>query len=136
MLNEANMPYSTCVRCPTCDGFPCLVHAKSDADVLGVRPALEHSNVTLLTHAQAIRLETNQSGTAVTDVVVDHEGHEERYRGDLVVISCGAANSAKRLLASANDKHPLGLANGSDQVGRNYMFHASQAVLALPGSPT
>ena len=46
-------------------------------------------------------------------------------------LACGAANTAKLLLVSANDKHPNGLANGSDQVGRNYMFHASQAVLAL-----
>ena len=46
-------------------------------------------------------------------------------------MACGAANSAKLLLQSATDKHPDGLANGSDQVGRNYMFHASQAVLAL-----
>src|SRR5919197_2367227 len=59
MLDERNMPYSACVRCPTCDGFPCLVHAKSDAEVLAVRPALEHPNVTLLTDAQAVRLDTN-----------------------------------------------------------------------------
>ena len=135
MLNEANMAYSTCVRCPTCDGFPCLVHAKSDAEVLGVRPALEHANVTLVTHAEVVRLETNPTGNAITDVVVDHEGHFERYSGDFVVVSCGAANSAKLLLASANDRHPSGLANGSDQVGRNYMFHDSQAVLALSREP-
>jgi choline dehydrogenase-like flavoprotein len=135
MLNEANMAYSTCVRCPTCDGFPCLVHAKSDAEVSAVRPALEHSNVDLLTHAKAVRLETNEAGTEVTEVVVDHEGHEERYRGDVVVVSCGAANSAKLLLLSASDAHPSGLANGSDEVGRNYMFHQSQAVLALSRVP-
>jgi choline dehydrogenase-like flavoprotein len=135
MLNEANMPYSTCVRCGTCDGFPCLVHAKSDAEVLGVRPALEHPNVTLLTHAEAVRLETNPAGTAVTEVVVNHDGHLERYAADLIVVSCGAANSAKLLLASANDRHPAGLANGSDEVGRNYMYHDSQAVLALSKEP-
>jgi len=135
MLNEADMAYSRCVRCPTCDGFPCLVHAKADAEVMGVRPALEHPNVTLLTHAQAVRLETNPAGNAITEVIVDHEGHLERYRGDLVIVSCGAANSAKLLLASANDQHPSGLANGSDEVGRNYMFHASQAVLALSREP-
>src|SRR5678815_3559919 len=98
MLNETNMAYSACVRCGTCDGFPCLVHAKADAEVLGVRPALEFSNVTLLTHAKAVRLETNSAGTAVTEVIVDHEGHLERYSGDLIVVSCGAANSAKLLL--------------------------------------
>jgi len=135
MLNESNMPFSACVRCPTCDGFPCLVHAKSDAEVNAVRPAITYPNVELLTNAQAVRLETNASGTEVNEVVVDHEGHEERYRGDVVVVSCGAANSAKLLLLSANDAHPRGLANGSDQVGRNYMFHDSQAVLALSIEP-
>ena len=130
-LNEANMPYSTCVRCSTCDGFPCLVHAKSDAEVFGVRPALEHPNVTLLTDAKAVKLETNDAGTAVTEVVVEHGGNTERFAADIVVVSCGAANSAKLLLVSGSDKHPNGLANGSDQVGRNYMFHDSVAMLAL-----
>jgi len=134
-LDESNPPYSICVRCGACDGFPCPLHAKADAEVLGVRPALESPNVTLLTNATAVRLETNPAGTAVTTVVVEHDGHEERYAGDLVVVACGAANSAKLLLASANDRHPGGLANGSDQVGRNYMFHASQAVLALSKEP-
>jgi choline dehydrogenase-like flavoprotein len=128
---ESNMPYSACVRCQNCDGFPCAVHGKSDADVLGVRPALEHSNVTLLTNAQAVKLETNESGTTVTEVVVERDGATERYAADVVVVAAGAANTAKLLLMSANDKHPNGLANGSDQVGRNYMFHNSQAVLAL-----
>jgi choline dehydrogenase-like flavoprotein len=135
MLDEGNMPASTCVRCGTCDGFPCVVHAKSDAEVLGVRPALEHPNVTLLTGARAVRLETDSAGAAVTRVVVERDGERETYTADIVVVSCGAANSAKLLLASANDKHPHGLANGSDQVGRNYMFHASQAVLALSKEP-
>ena len=125
------MPYSACVRCQNCDGFPCAVHGKSDAEVLGVRPALEHPNVTLLTDARARTLETNEAGTAVTAVVVERDGVAERYSADIVVVACGAANTAALLLSSANDTHPKGLANGSDQVGRNYMFHASQAVLAL-----
>jgi len=131
MLNEQNRPFSTCIRCATCDGFPCLVHAKSDAEVLGVRPALEYPNVTLLTNARAIKLTTNSTGTTVTGVVVKRNGQTETYQGAIVVVSCGATNSARLLLMSANDKHPNGLANGSDQVGRHYMFHNSAAVLAL-----
>ncbi len=135
MLDERDTPNSTCVRCATCDGFPCLVHAKSDADVLGVRPALKHSNVTLLTGSEVVRLDTDDRGRAVTGVVVDRDGERETYTADLVVVSCGAANSAKLLLASAGDAHPRGLANGSDQVGRNYMFHNCTAVLALSKEP-
>src|SRR6185503_7569294 len=67
--------------------------------------------------------------------VADVEGAEQRFTGDLVVISAGAANSAKLLLASANDRHPNGLANGSDQVGRNYVFHNSRAFLAVSTEP-
>jgi choline dehydrogenase-like flavoprotein len=154
MLDEANMPYSSCVRCSTCDGFPCLVHAKSDAEVLGVRPALEHENVTLLTHARVVKLNTNPAGTAITEVVVERGdgrdgasetetgagaggagGETETYSADIVVVSAGAANTAKLLLNSASETHPDGLANGSGQVGRNYMFHDSQAVLAISKEP-
>ena len=120
-----------------------------------MRPALEHHNVTLLTSAEVVALNTNPAGTAVTEVVVERAGEDggtgggvgagtgrgggkggrETYTADIVVVSCGAANTAKLLLSSATDKHPNGLANGSDQVGRNYMFHNSQAVLAISKEP-
>jgi len=135
MRNDQDAANSRCIRCATCDGFPCLVQAKSDAEMQGVRPALEHRNVALLTGARAIRLRTDGTGRSVSGVDVDRDGKSETYEADIVVISCGAANSAKLLLASADDKHPGGLANGSDQVGRNYMFHNSQAVLALSREP-
>ena len=131
MLDEANLAFSRCIRCATCDGFPCLVHAKSDADVIAIRPSLEHDNVTLLRNARVSRLETDESGRSVTTVVADVDGIEQRFTGSIVVVSAGAANSAKLLLASANDRHPNGLANGSDQVGRNYVFHNSRAFLAI-----
>jgi choline dehydrogenase-like flavoprotein len=67
----------------------------------------------------------------VTGVVAERDGATERFAGDIVVVACGAANTARLLLESANDRHPNGLANGSDQVGRNFMFHDSVAVLAL-----
>jgi choline dehydrogenase-like flavoprotein len=135
LRDEANPAYSVCVRCPSCDGFPCPLHAKSDAEVMGVRPALEHPNVTLLTGAQVVKLNTDPSGKSVTEVVVERDASQETFTGDVVVVSAGAANSAKLLLASATDRHPNGLGNGSDQVGRNYMFHYSQAVLALSKEP-
>ncbi|NUS51712.1 MAG: GMC family oxidoreductase [Nocardioidaceae bacterium] len=131
MLDEAEPAMSQCIRCATCDGFPCLVHAKSDADVIAVRPAIRHDNVTLVRGAHVRRLETDVSGRVVDTVVADVDGRTERIQGSIVVLSAGAVNSAKLLLASASDRHPRGLANGSDQVGRNYMFHNSRAFLAI-----
>jgi choline dehydrogenase-like flavoprotein len=135
MLDEQHMENSKCIRCQTCDGFPCLVHAKADAEEMGVRPALQYPNVTLLRNARVVKLHTTPNGRAVQGVEVEHDGETETFAGDFVVVSCGAANSAKLLLMSANDKHPNGLANGSDQVGRHYMFHNSMAVLALSREP-
>src|SRR4029077_18825937 len=131
LLDEADPALGACIRCATCDGFPCLVHAKSDADVISVRPALRYDNVTLMRNATVRKLETDPSGRTVTSVVADVDGSEQRFAGSVVVLSAGAVNSAEVLLASANDKYPNGLANGSDQVGRNYVFHNSRAFLAV-----
>ena len=131
MLDEADRPRSTCIRCTWCDGYPCLVHAKSDAEVIAVRPILGQANITLVTGAEVTRLETDPTGRTVTGVAVTRGGDHEVYTGDIVALCAGAANSAKVLLKSASDAHPQGLANGSDQVGRNYMFHNCLAVVAL-----
>jgi choline dehydrogenase-like flavoprotein len=131
MLDEANRPASTCIRCSWCDGYPCLVHAKSDAEIIAVRPVLGQANVTLLTGAEVTKLVTDSPGRTVTGVTVTRDGSTEVYTADIVALCAGAANSARILLNSASDSHPRGLANGSDQVGRNYMFHNCKAVVAL-----
>ncbi len=126
---------SSCVRCATCDGFPCLLNAKSDAHVCGIEPALNFPNVTLLTNSMVTKLETDDNGRKITAVNVEREGEKEKYSADLIVVSAGAINSAALLLRSANDKHPNGLANSSDQVGRNYMGHVNSVLLAVSKCP-
>jgi choline dehydrogenase-like flavoprotein len=134
-LDETAPRKSPCIRCNTCDGHPCLVYAKADAQVLGVDPALEHPNVSLLTGAYVSRLETSASGREVTRVHVERNGAREVYAADLVVVACGAINSAALLLRSASDRHPRGLANGSDIVGRHYMGHVNSVLMALSKCP-
>jgi choline dehydrogenase-like flavoprotein len=135
MLDERNRRASRCIRCSTCDGYPCLLGAKADAQVCAVDPALEHPNVTLVTNATAVRLETSASGREVTKVIVKRDGHLEEYSGDLVVVSAGAINSAALLLRSASDRHPAGLANGSGVVGRHYMGHVNSVLMAISRCP-
>src|SRR5215468_5341759 len=106
MLDERNRQNSPCIRCSTCDGYPCLVNAKADAHVCCVVPALKHPNVTLLTDAKVTRLETDRSGREVTRVQIERDGTNESYSSKIVVLSAGAINSAALLLRSANDKHP------------------------------
>jgi len=134
-------PTSRCFRYDAFDGFPCPFNGKSDAQVMCVDPTLAaHPNVTLLTNAFVSKLETDAAGRSVREVVVTRdEGqmgqHEERYSADIVVVACGALSSALLLLRSASDKHPKGLANGSDQVGCNYMRHNMSVLMALTKEP-
>lgn len=133
-LNEVDPLSSKCIRCDTCDGYPCLLHAKSDADINCIRQIMHLPHVTLMTNSRVTRLLTNSTGTAVTAVEVMHRdsnGVTATYQGGLFALCAGAINSAVILLASANDKHPKGLANRSDQVGRNFMYHQADALLVL-----
>jgi len=134
-IDEKNPHTSKCIRCDTCDGYPCLVDAKSDAQTLCVDPALRFPNVTLLTNAYVERLETSASGREVSNVIVSRNGTKESFSASLVVVSCGAINSAALLLRSASGKHPRGLANTSDVVGRHYMGHVNSVMLALSKCP-
>jgi choline dehydrogenase-like flavoprotein len=134
-LDETNPEKGACVRCDRFDGFPCLTDGKADAHVRCVRPAVKHDNVTLRTHAKVVRLETDASGRTVTRVVVDRRGEREAYSADIVVVACGAVNSAALLLRSASDEHPDGLANSSGVVGRHYMCHLNSAVIAVSRTP-
>ena len=129
-------PTSTCIRCDAFDGFPCLLNGKADAQVMCVDPALAaYPNLTLMTHAYVTRLETDSSGRTITGVHVEQAGGPQCYTADIVVVACGALSSALLLLRSANEQHPNGLANGSDQVGRNYMRHNQSILMALMREP-
>ena len=125
-------PNSACIRCDAFDGFPCMLNAKADSQVVCIDPTLKaFSNVTLLTGAYVSKLETDPSGRRVNGVVVARGGETERYTAEVVVVACGALSSALLLLRSASDKHPNGLANRSGQLGRNYMRHNQSVLMAL-----
>ena len=124
---------SRCIRCDRVDGFPCLLGAKADAEWAVVRPALAaHPNLALMTRTTVERLLTDSSGRSVSGVAVTlPDGSPHAFTADIVVLSAGAILSAALLLKSANDKHPHGLANSSDMVGRNYMRHNNLALIAF-----
>jgi choline dehydrogenase-like flavoprotein len=130
-LNEDDPEAGRCVRCDKFDGFPCLADGKADAHVRCVRPALQYPNVTLRRHAKVERLLTDDSGGTVTGVLVG----DEVLSADIVVVACGATNSAALLLRSAGESHPDGLANASGVVGRHYMAHINSAVIAVSKDP-
>ncbi|MEY4748370.1 MAG: hypothetical protein RIQ60_584 [Pseudomonadota bacterium] len=125
-------PGGRCQRCANCDAMPCKIGAKGDAEVRLIRPALQAGNIELRAGVRVDQLITDDSGRRiVAAVVVDANGASSRISADLFVLSAGAINSAALLLRSANPRHPRGLANSSDVVGRHYMTHNTTALMAL-----
>ncbi len=130
------LPHSPCIRCDAFDGYPCATNGKADSQIICVDPALAaHPNLTMWTGAYVERLITDLRGGAVTGVELTRNGERLTVTGDIVVVACGALSSALLMLRSTNDAHPDGLANGSGQVGRNYMRHNNSTVLAISRTP-
>jgi choline dehydrogenase-like flavoprotein len=128
-----------CILCNTCNSFPCKLRLKSDAETCGVEPALAFPNVTLWTNALVERLITSPCGRRVEAVAVVRQGERRRVSAPVVVVSCGAVNSAALLLRSATDRHTDGLGNSSGLVGRRYMAHLAtmmQGFHPLKRNPT
>lgn len=118
------------------DGYPDPTESKADSHVCGIKPALQYDNVTLKTNSFVERLVTDGSGRKVTQVVIKHEdGAEEQYGGDIVVVAAGAINTAALFLRSRSERHPNGLANSSDLVGRHYMSNTNASLMALSKEP-
>ncbi|MDJ0596932.1 MAG: GMC family oxidoreductase [Pleurocapsa sp. MO_226.B13] len=126
---------SACIRCATCDPYPCKIDAKMDAQTACVDPATKYDNVDLKINAKVTRLITDVSGKKVEAVEVEIDGNSERYTADTFVLSCGSINSAALLLKSKNEQHPNGLANSSGMVGRNLMLHNHSAIIAIADKP-
>jgi choline dehydrogenase-like flavoprotein len=124
-------PGGACVRSPTCDGFPCPRGAKSDAETRGIDPALATGHARLATGVRVRRIVTDGAGGRVRHVAAEAADGPVVVHGARFVLAAGAVNSAALLLASADEKHPRGLANGSDQVGRNFMMHNNAHIVAV-----
>jgi choline dehydrogenase-like flavoprotein len=126
---------SSPVKLSLFDGYPDPTESKADSHVIAVAPALAYANVELRTGHVVTHLVTSNSGRAVQQVVARHGEDLVTFEADLVVVACGAIESAALLLRSASTQHPNGLANGSDQVGRNYMSHHNGALIAITREP-
>ncbi len=113
------------------DAFPNTGLGKIDAESGPLADAIVHSNVTVLTDAEVLRLETDSSGRIVKSAVVRHNGGERRLEARAFAVAAGAIQTAALLLRSASESSPNGLANRSDQLGRNFMNHNSSAMIAL-----
>ncbi|MCT0225292.1 GMC oxidoreductase [Synechococcus sp. CS-1328] len=106
-----------------------------DAERFGIDRAATQAGFTLRYRAEVEALHVNPSGTEVRGVEALIDGQRWLFRGHQIVLAAGAVNTPAILLRSLSDRHPDGLANGSDQVGRNLMKPQLSALLQRASQP-
>ena len=120
-----------CVLCPTCDAYYCQLDAKMDAEIAALRPALGSGRVDLLTQARCLRILTSANGARATGVVIERTGKEETVNAEVVAVCAGLGPTAQLLLASRTSRHPRGLGNATDCVGRYYGGHSTGLIFPM-----
>jgi choline dehydrogenase-like flavoprotein len=112
------------------DAFPDTRAGKMDAETCGLASALEDPDITIETGAEVRCLVAGADGR-IDHIVYSQGGETKTLSPKIVVLSAGAVKSAAMLLASKDERHPNGLANRSDVVGRYFMNHNTTAMIAV-----
>lgn len=124
-------PGRPCTLCSNCDAFVCRVNAKMDAELAAVRPALATGNVDLLTHTNALKVETDASGKRATGIVLEQGGVEKRVSAPVVCVCAGLERTLLLLRRSRTDQHREGLGNHSGRLGRFVAGHTTRVCVPL-----
>lgn len=122
-----SVPYggrAPCMRCRWCVGFACEVNAKNGTHNTVIPKALAMGNCELKTECMTKEILTDSRGRVTGVAYYDENDHLEEQTADIVVVSCGANESARLLLNSKSRLFPNGLGNRYDWVGRNLQGHA------------
>jgi choline dehydrogenase-like flavoprotein len=120
-------------ECRTCQGYLCSSQCKKDASSVCLNPAVEQFGAVLAGRCRVVRFEASR--TTVQRALCRWNDREVAVRAKAFVLAAGALVSPVLLLQSRSADHPRGLANSSDQVGRNLMRHAIDLMMITPKNP-
>lgn len=112
-----------CMNGAFCAGYGCPVNAKASTLAIHIPAALATGRCDLRTGCRAVEVTLDANGRARGVRYVDENGRENEVRARQIVLAGGSIASAQLLLQSRSGRFPNGLANSSDQVGRNLMCH-------------
>ena len=123
-----------CIECGSCVGFRCPTDSKNGTQNTVIPRALATGRCTLLTSATATSIDTDEAGRVTGVTIVDESGGQpvrRKITARAVILSAGAIETARLLLLSASERHPAGLGNANDLVGRNLQGHFAPFVYGL-----
>ena len=113
----------------------CKIDAKWTAANTDIPAAERTGNLDLRTGAMALRIELGDDGRVSAVIYANSEGKQMRQRARLVAVAGNAIETPRLLLNSATGAHPDGMANGSGELGRNYMHHNAALTFGVFDQP-
>ncbi len=112
----------------------CRFGAKSSTDLTAIKVAEDSGNLTVMTRARLLQIETNARGQ-VEGLIFLKDGKTQRARANKYILAMGAIETPRMMLASQSGAHPQGIGNQNDNVGRNFMETISINLLGRANQP-
>jgi choline dehydrogenase-like flavoprotein len=136
-LAVLSRPYDGRPACNYCNGCArgCPRLDKGTADITFMAEAVATGNCTLIPESRVLRLEAGPDDRVHAAIYADRGGNQHRVGAEVFVVACGAVETPRLLLNSANSLAPTGLANETGLVGKNFMETLYWAASGLHPEP-
>ena len=112
-----------CYYSAYCGSYPCSSGAKSSARAALLNEAIKTGNLEIRDNSFVYKIETDAKGLA-RSVHYFNNGQQKKVSAKIFIIACQAIETSRLLLLSTGEKHPQGLGNKHNQVGKNLIFSA------------
>ncbi len=124
IISKPKEDRNACYYSNYCGSYACSSGAKGSARAALLDPALKTGNLTVTPHAKVFKLTTDATGKVVSAHYYDQNNQEVIVKAQTFVVACQAIETSRLLLTSTGEKHPDGIGNNNNQLGKNVIFSA------------
>ncbi len=110
---------NSCEYSGYCGSYGCHSGAKASSRSALLDDAVKTKHCQVITHAKAYQINTNEEGNASSVDYYDKDGNSQRINAKIITVACYSIESSRLLLSSKGEKHPKGIGNKHDQIGKN-----------------
>jgi choline dehydrogenase-like flavoprotein len=124
ILSKPDMGRNSCEYSGYCGSYGCSSGAKGSSRAALLNRAIATGNCNITANAKVHKLISDESGKVIAAEYFDENNIIKKIHAKIFVVACHAIESSRLLLSSTGPKHPNGLANNHNQVGKNLLFSA------------
>ncbi|HFD31554.1 MAG TPA: GMC family oxidoreductase [Gammaproteobacteria bacterium] len=124
ILPKADMGRNGCQYSGFCGSYGCSTGAKGSSRAALLNRAVATGNCKIIPNAKVDKLDSDQQGNVTSVNYFDENNNKKSVSAKIYVVACQAIETSRLLLSSTGVKHPKGLGNNHNQLGKNLLFSA------------